>query len=129
MMKVKILMLFFVFAALCGNAFACGENGGNASVPVFGASVFAPAYFADAEDRPVVCKYCGRTASSAKMLSAMGTCPQSPSKRHVALRGPSPTKRRGYICRWCGYKAATVRLLTSLPCSANPNGKKHVPAS
>lgn len=94
-------------------------------------SCVAPSYsyrnFAQVWAGMVTCKYCGRTASTAEMLRRLGPCPNSPSRKHVALRGRKT--RSLYVCRYCGKTAPSVRLLTAGACPSNPNGKRHVPAN
>lgn len=108
--------------SLCGNVFACG---GVACYPQ-GLGVISYEHFEKLLAESVTCKYCGRSASSAKQLSALGVCPNSPSKKHVAQRGRKT--RQIYVCRYCGFRANSIRTLTASPCRANPNGSRHVAA-
>lgn len=117
--NASLFALFCLLFCFPANAFACG---GNAHFPPIGFSVLAREYSAES----VTCKYCGRSASSAKQLSALGVCPNSPSKKHVAQRGRKT--RQIYVCRYCGFRANSIRTLTASPCRANPNGSRHVAA-
>ncbi|MBQ6705476.1 MAG: hypothetical protein IJN19_05710 [Opitutales bacterium] len=108
--------------SLCGNVFACG---GVACYPQ-GLGVISYEHFEKLLAESVTCKYCGRSASSAKQLSALGVCPNSPSKKHVAQR--CRKTRQIYVCRYCGFRANSIRTLTASPCRANPNGSRHVAA-
>lgn len=71
--NTSFFALLCLFCCFPSNAFACG---GNTHFPPIGFSVLAREYSAEA----VTCKYCGRSAPSAKQLSRMGICPNSPSK-------------------------------------------------
>ena len=127
---MKFLIPIFAFLALisatCGNALACADRGGN--VPARGNGVYSLETLERIRAESVTCKYCGRTAPTAKLLS-MGACANSPSGKHVVLRQPKTLPRRYAVCRYCGARAQTVALLTAGRCNANPRGKKHVPAS
>lgn len=112
-----LLVAFCAFFLFPANIFACERE--TISPPV-GFGVIKQGYLAET----VSCKYCGRTATSAKQLAGMGVCPNSPSRKHVASRGRKA--RQFYVCRYCGFRASSIRTLTAGACRANPNGKKHV---
>ncbi len=117
--KVSIAVSIF---SLCGNVFACDASGHYPQ----GLGVISYVHFEKLLAESVTCKYCGRSASSAKQLSRMGVCPNSPSKKHVAQRGRKT--RQIYVCRYCGFRTNSIRTLTASPCRANPNGSRHVSA-
>ena len=124
---IPIFVFFALFAATCGNALACADCSGN--VPARGLGVYSLETLERIRAESVTCKYCGRTAPNAKLLTAMGACANSPSGKHVVLRQPKTLPRRYAVCRYCGARAQTVALLTAGHCNANPRGKKHVPAN
>ena len=119
---VACLILFCAFLGAV-SAFAEGVPAGKFSFPR-GSCVLAAGTADAVYAELAACKYCGRTAANARALANLGACQNSPSKKHVALRGPAT--RQYYVCRWCGFRARSLTLLTAGACSSNPDGRRHV---